>query len=102
MPIVLKSEGKILNCLNLLYDSQGNRRLASDSQGHIQTSDGDVKTWTFYQTWVTTGDTAYRVKGVLAMHDLMSYFLSSTLPIPQTYLCKIEAVDSGNNKNGIK
>ena len=62
--IVLKSEAEIFNISNLWIDVQGNGRLATDSQGGMQTSDGDPRTGMFHRMQVTVGDTACSVKGV--------------------------------------
>ena len=59
------SEAEILNGLKLTLDSQGNGQVTTDSQGHIQMSDSDVRTGTCHQTQVIVGDTACSVKGVL-------------------------------------
>ena len=56
------SEAEISNILKLRYDLQGNGRFTTDSQGHIQTSDGDPRT--FHQTGITAGDTTWSVNGV--------------------------------------
>ena len=56
----------------LLKDSQGNGWFATDSQGHIGTLDGNTKTGTFHQTWVTAGDTACSVKEVLMFKQVAS------------------------------
>ena len=76
MLTVPKSEAETLNILKLWPDSQGNGRFATDSQGHIRMSDGDLRAETFPQTWANTGDTACRVKGVYGMSELEFLFIT--------------------------
>ena len=65
MLMVPKSEVEIWNFWKQPWDSWGNGRFATDSQGRIQTSDGDPRTGIFHQTLVTAGDTTCNVNGVL-------------------------------------
>ena len=81
MPTVLKSEEEFLNSLKLPQDSQGNLRFTTDLQGHIRTSDGDLRTETFQQMWVTMGE-----RGIMSDGNTMSlswlvrsYLILSTL-----------------------
>ena len=64
MLTVPQSEAEIKKFWKQPWDSKGNGQFATDSQGHIRTSDGDPRTGTFHQTRVTAGDTACNVNGV--------------------------------------
>ena len=64
MLTVPRSEAENSNVLKLWWDSQGNGRFATDSQGHLQMSDGDPRTVPFSPNVVTAGDTACSVNGV--------------------------------------
>ena len=61
---------------------QGNGRFSTDSQAHIQTSDGDQRTGMFHQIQVTVGDTACSVNGVLAIINITFIYLKWTLDLP--------------------
>ena len=65
MLMIPKSEAEIFNSLKVPLDTKGNGRFAPDSQGLKQTSGSDPRTRTFHKRWVTVGDTACSVKGVL-------------------------------------
>ena len=64
MLTVPKSEVEILNSLKILWDSQCNGRLTTDSQGCLRTSDGDPRTGTFPQMQPSAGDSVCNAKGV--------------------------------------
>ena len=68
MQTLLNSEMEILNILKLWEDVEGNGRFATDLQGRKQISGGDPRTGTFHYLWVTMGDTACSVNGVLLTH----------------------------------
>ena len=65
MLMVTKSEAETSNISKFQSDMQGNGPFTTDSQGPIQTSDSDPRTWMFLQTRVTAGNSACSVTGVL-------------------------------------
>ena len=67
MLTVLKSEAEIINFWKQPRYLQGNGHFATDSQGQIQTSEGDPRRGTFHQMQVTMGNTTYSVNGVLCI-----------------------------------
>ena len=71
-----KSEVENSNILKLRWDSQGNGRFTTDSQGHIQTSDGDPRTGTFPQMRVQNiqRDLSSKKKAIYTQSDIFSNF----------------------------